>query len=162
MAAKVLGGWVLTGIHQYSVGTPIILTANNTLPLGNQVLRPDAIGGVTRATNVSNFDPARDLWINRDAFKAPAAFTFGSSARSYTDLRAPNFYNENFGLIKRVKFCERLTATFRGELFKRFQSDGLRRSAGATSATRSSAASRLSRIRPVRGRWLSAWSFRRV
>jgi hypothetical protein len=120
VAGKALSGWVLTGIHQYSVGVPILLTANNSLPLGNQVLRPDAIAGVARRTSVSDFDPARDLWINRDAFKVPAAYTFGSSARNYGDLRAPNYYNENFGLIKRLKFCERITATFRGELFNAF------------------------------------------
>jgi outer membrane receptor protein involved in Fe transport len=120
VAGRLLGGWVLTGIHQYSVGVPIILTANNTLPLGNQVLRPDAVAGASRRTSVSGFDPARDLWINRDAFRTPAAFTFGSSARSYGDLRAPNFLNENFGLIKRVKFLEHFTATFRGELFNAF------------------------------------------
>jgi len=120
VAGRLLGGWMLTGIHQYSVGVPIILTANNTLPLGNQVLRPDAVAGASRRTSVSGFDPARDLWINRDAFRTPAAFTFGSSARSYGDLRAPNFLNENFGLIKRVKFLEHFTATFRGELFNAF------------------------------------------
>lgn len=120
VTGKVLGGWMLTGIHQYSVGLPIVLTANNTLPLFNQLLRPDVVSGVARRTNVSNFDPNRDLWINRAAFRAPAALTFGSSARSYTDLRAPNLLNENFGLLKRVNLHERYIITFRAELFNAF------------------------------------------
>ena len=93
---------------------------NNGLPLGNQVLRPDVVAGVDRATNVSNFDPNRDLWINKAAFKAPAAFTLGSAARAYSDLRAPNLYNENFGLLKRVRFHERFSVTFRAELANAF------------------------------------------
>lgn len=117
---KVLGGWVLTGIHQYSLGVPIVLTANNTLPLFNAVLRPNAISGASRRVDAPNFDPAVDLWINRAAFAAPAAFTFGSSARSYTDLRNPSFLNENFGLLKRITVHERFKVTFRAELFNAF------------------------------------------
>jgi hypothetical protein len=117
---QALGGWILTGIHQYAAGVPILLTANNTLPLFNQTLRPDAVAGADRRTSVTDFDPNRDLWINRDAFRTPAPFTFGSSARAYTDLRAPNFLNENFGLLKRLTFAERLTVTFRAELFNAF------------------------------------------
>ena len=120
VADKVLGGWVLTGIHQYSAGTPILLTANNTLPLFNAALRPNAIAGVSRRADSGDFDPAVDFWINRAAFTAPAALTFGTSARSYTDLRNPNFLNENFGLLKRIKIVERVTATFRAELFNAF------------------------------------------
>jgi hypothetical protein len=117
---KPWGGWVLTGIHQYSGGVPVTLTANNTLPLFNGVLRPDVLSGVNRATNVDGFDPAVHSWINRDAFRAPAAFRFGTAARGYTDLRAPAFLNENFGLLKRFTVKERFTVTLRGEMFNAF------------------------------------------
>ena len=117
---KVLGGWVLTGIHQYSVGVPIQLSANNTLPLFTSVLRPNAVANTNRRVDVSNFDPAVDFWINRAAFTSPAALSIGSSARSYTDLRNPNFYNENFGLLKKIRLHERLMVTFRAELFNAF------------------------------------------
>ena len=120
VAGKVFGGWVLTGMHQYSVGVPIVLTANNTLPLFNQLLRPDVVSGAGRQPAISNFDPNRDLWINRDAFRVPASSNFGTSARSYTDLRAPNLLNENFGLLKHIKVYERLNVTFRAELFNAF------------------------------------------
>jgi hypothetical protein len=120
VTSKVLGGWVLTGIHQYSTGIPIALTANNTLPIFNQLLRPDAVGGVDRRAPVSDFDPNRDLWINKDAYRAPAPLKLGTSARSYTDLRAPNYLNENFGLLKHIKLHERFTITFRAELFNAF------------------------------------------
>jgi hypothetical protein len=61
-----------------------------------------------------------DFWINRAAFTSPAALSIGSSARSYTDLRNPNFYNENFGLLKKIRLHERLMVTFRAELFNAF------------------------------------------
>ena len=114
---KVVGGWVFTGIHQYATGVPIVLTANNTLPLFNGLLRPDVVSGVTLEGVRGNFDPAANLWINPAAFRVPQALTFGSSARSHASLRAPNTYNENFGLLKKVAVWERATVTFRAELF---------------------------------------------
>lgn len=117
VVTQVLGGWVLTGIHQYSTGVPIQLTVNNTLPLFNAVLRPDAVADVSRRVDVDNFDPARDLWINPAAFRVPAPSRFGTAARSYTDLRAPNYLNENFGLLKKFTILEKLTITFRAEMF---------------------------------------------
>ncbi|HUS08423.1 MAG TPA: carboxypeptidase regulatory-like domain-containing protein, partial [Bryobacteraceae bacterium] len=116
-STAILGGWVLTGIHQYSAGTPILLTANNSLPLFSGVLRPDVISGAARRGVSENFDPARDRWINPDAFKVPAALQFGTSARSYTDLRNPNYLNENFGLLKKFRLRERVTVTARAEWF---------------------------------------------
>jgi hypothetical protein len=120
VTGMVLGGWVLTGIHQYSVGVPIVLSANNTLPLFNSTLRPDVVPNFQRAGDQEDFDPAVDLWINRAAFRTPSSFQFGSSARSHTDLRNPNFYNENFGLLKRVPIHERLLLTVRLEFFNAF------------------------------------------
>jgi Carboxypeptidase regulatory-like domain len=115
-----IGGWVLTGIHQYSTGVPIVLSANNTLPLFTSILRPDVVSGVDRRSGSGSFDPAVDRWINPDAFKVPAALRFGTSARSYTDLRNPSFLNENFGLLKKFRFAERLMVTFRAEWFNAF------------------------------------------
>ncbi|MDX2154122.1 MAG: TonB-dependent receptor [Bryobacteraceae bacterium] len=120
VASQVLGGWVFTGIHQYSVGTPIILSANNTTGLFNSVLRPNVVAGQPRRLEDDNFDYTVDRWINPAAFTPPGSFQLGTAARSYTDLRNPNFYNENFGLLKRVTFAERVTATFRAEFFNAF------------------------------------------
>jgi hypothetical protein len=75
---------------------------------------------VERRNPVENFDPARDLWINPAAFTVPAALRFGTAARSYTDLRNPNFLNENFGLLKRFAFTESVRLTFRAEFFNAF------------------------------------------
>ena len=119
-SSKLVGGWVLTGIHQYAKGVPIVLSANNTLPLFTQVLRPDVIEGQARQLGDSDFDPAVDRWINPAAFRAPGPLRLGTSARSYTDLRVPSPLVENFGLLKRTTFAERVTLTFRAEFFNAF------------------------------------------
>ncbi len=110
----------MTGIAQYQVGRPIPLTANNTLPLFNSTLRPNVVPGVPLRASTSHFDPAVDYWINPAAFQAPGLFTFGSAAREYANLRAPNFKNESVGLIKRTRLFERLDLTFRAEFFNVF------------------------------------------
>ncbi|HYI92687.1 MAG TPA: TonB-dependent receptor, partial [Bryobacteraceae bacterium] len=115
-----IGGWMLTGIHQYSTGVPIVLSANNTLPLFTSILRPDVIADVDRRYGSESFDPAIDRWINPAAFRVPGSLRFGTSARSYTDLRNPSFLNENFGLLKKFRFTERLMLTFRAEWFNAF------------------------------------------
>ncbi|MCC6587031.1 MAG: TonB-dependent receptor [Bryobacterales bacterium] len=116
---KAWGGWSLTGILQYATGKPIVLTATNALPLFNGGNRPDVLSA-TRTGQQDNFDPAVDLWINPAAFAVPGANRFGTSARSYTDLRAPNFLNESFGLIKRTRLGERANLIFRAEFFNAF------------------------------------------
>jgi len=61
---------------KYWAGTPIVLTANNTLPLFNSTLRPNVVSGVPLEMSYSNFNPAVDRYINRAAFAVPASFTF--------------------------------------------------------------------------------------
>jgi hypothetical protein len=118
--AKIAGGWTFTGIHRYNSGRPVVLSMTNTLPLFNAGLRPNVVPGVERQTDFDDFDPAIHSLINRAAFAAPASFSFGTAARSYTDLRAPAYLDESFGLIKRTALTERLGLTFRAEFFNVF------------------------------------------
>jgi hypothetical protein len=120
VANAVAGGWSFTGIHQYQKGKPVVLTATNTLPLFNSVLRPDVVAGVERHVSIPDFDPARDRWINPAAFAIPGALRFGASARSHSDVRAPALLNESFGVIKRTPLAERFTLIFRAEYFNVF------------------------------------------
>jgi hypothetical protein len=120
VVSKLMAGWTLTGIGQYWAGTPIVLTANNTLPLFNSTLRPNVVSGVPLEMSYSNFDPAVDRYINPAAFTVPAAFSFGTAARSYDGLRAPWTLNESAGAVKRTALTERMTLTFRAEFFNIF------------------------------------------
>jgi hypothetical protein len=118
VAAAILGGWQLSGIQQYSVGKPVQLTVNNTLPLFNGVLRPNLVSGVPMT--LDHPDPLANPWFNKAAFGIPASYQFGSAARSYTDLRAPNSYNESFGLARRILLSEKVALSIRGEFFNAF------------------------------------------
>ncbi len=118
LAKELVGGWSITGIHQYSSGLPITLSANNTVPLFNGVLRPDAIAGVAKTSSFN--DPATDRYINPLAFSVPGPFRLGTSARGYTDLRTFPNLNESLGLSKRTKLTERVDLIFRAEFFNAF------------------------------------------
>jgi hypothetical protein len=114
----VVGGWQLSGIQQYSVGKPVQLTANNGLPIFNGVLRPNVIAGTPMT--LDHPDPLASPWFNKAAFAAPGSYQFGTAARSYTDLRSPNSYNESFGLVRSIKLKERAALVVRGEFFNAF------------------------------------------
>jgi hypothetical protein len=118
VAAAILGGWQLSGIQQYSVGKPVQLTVNNTLPIFNGVLRPNLVSGTPMT--LDHPDPLASPWFNKAAFGIPASYQFGTAARSYTELRAPNFYNESFGLARRIRLNEKVSLSIRGEFFDAF------------------------------------------
>jgi len=118
VAAAIAGGWQLSGIQQYSVGKPVQLTANNGLPLFNGVLRPNLITGVPLTAD--HPDPLANPWFNKAAFSVPSSFQFGTAARSYTELRAPNSYNESFGLTRNIRLHEKVALVIRGEFFNAF------------------------------------------
>ena len=64
-----------------------------------------------------NPNPLADPWFNKAAFAVPASNQFGTAARSYTEVRAPNFANESFGLMRRIKLTEKVEVMLRGEFF---------------------------------------------
>jgi hypothetical protein len=118
VGAAILGGWQLSAIHQYQVGKPLQLTANNGLPIFNGTLRPDVSSSVP--LTVDHPDPLANPWLNKAAFAVPAGFQFGNASRSYNALRAPNAYNESFGLMRRIKLTEKATLMLRAEFFNAF------------------------------------------
>jgi hypothetical protein len=69
---------------------------------------------------VDHPDPLANPWFNKAAFAVPATYRFGTAARSYTEMRAPNFYNESFGLMRNIKLVERVSLVVRGEFFNTF------------------------------------------
>jgi hypothetical protein len=118
IASKIAGGWQFNGVQQYQTGKPVTLTANNTLPIFNGVLRPDVNLDVPHVLDHPN--PLGDPWLNRNAFAVPQTFHFGNASREYTDMRAQNLSYEAFGLIRRVRVQERATVTIRAEFFNMF------------------------------------------
>jgi hypothetical protein len=65
-------------------------------------------------------DPLASPWFNKAAFGIPASYQFGTAACSYTELRALNFYNESFGLARRIRLNEKVSLRIRREFFNGF------------------------------------------
>ncbi len=115
VGGAILGGWQLNAIHAYLQGKPVQLTANNGLPIFNSTLRPNVVSGVPMT--LDHPDPLANPWLNKAAFNVPASYQFGTAARSYDEMRAPNSLNESFGLVRRIRLRENVSLTLRGEFF---------------------------------------------
>jgi hypothetical protein len=139
-ADYVVGGWSLTGIQRYQSGQPVGFGCATSVPgmYVNQegathCVRWDLVPGQpihSTARDNGSFNPAipgRNLWYNPDAFVDPNANVTGSTPYQYGNK--PNFqgndrsfpyYEEDWGLIKRVPITEKVKFIFRAELFNAF------------------------------------------
>jgi hypothetical protein len=112
----VLGGWQFSGIGSYKNGFPLAIDCNtdNSNSLGNGLQRPDLIANPSVAHRTIN------EWFNTAAFAQPAAYTFGTAARTIGNIRAPGINNWDAGIQKWWTFHEDLKAQFRAEMFNAF------------------------------------------
>ena len=117
---QLVGGWQLNAIHRYQSGTPISVGGGSDLSQlfggGN---RPNWISNDVR-TNVSmgSFDPARDVYLNINAFGQPAPYTFGNAPPRLPNVRSPAYYNEDFSVFKKFYLASEFRyLEFRAEFF---------------------------------------------
>jgi hypothetical protein len=118
-----LGGWQTSGSWTWQSGAPLQIIVNNTLPIGNAALRPNRAPG----DPVPSLSQARqsvrngNAWFNTALYTTPAAFTYGSAARTYGDLRRDTYRNVNLSIIKNVAWGEgRQKLQFRAEFLNAF------------------------------------------
>jgi len=114
---KIAGGWKLSGVHNYSSGTPISISTANAL--GSLIFNPGNTVDVVSnqfagPRGPGKFDPARDLWLNRAAFAAPAPYQFGNAPR-YINYRIPVRKYESMAALKEFTWSERFRLQFRAE-----------------------------------------------
>ena len=114
-AAKLLGGWGISGIASYRSGFPLSLTAPNTGAGGGT--RPNSTGRSARITTSRARGEKIDRWFDIGAFSAPAPFTFGNVGRTLPDVRGPSLINLDTALLKDTHLKEDLTLQFRAEAF---------------------------------------------
>lgn len=119
VAGKLVEGWQVNGILNYQSGEPIMLGVANTLPIFNGKNMPDVVSGANPLISNSNFDPAKHLFLDINAFRTPAPFTFGN-APAVSNIRVFRNLNENIGVMKRTYIRERANLEFRFEMFNAF------------------------------------------
>jgi len=120
VAKQLLGGWQLNAIHRYQSGTPIGVYGGSDLSQlfggGN---RPNWISNDVRTdVSMSSFDPARDIYLNINAFSQPAPYTFGNAPPRLPNVRSPAYYNEDFSVFKKFYLASEFRyLEFRAEFF---------------------------------------------
>ena len=111
---KVIGGWQLSVIQNYTSGRPILLTTEASLP-GNVRLFPVRVPGhsvsATSCGAYTPFTPSLSKYLNAGAFRSPAPFTFGNIVE-IPDYRLCGFQEEDFGLNKEVQMNDRWKVRF--------------------------------------------------
>lgn len=117
-----IGGWQLNGIHRYASGTPFGASGGGRMPVGGGFNRPNRVAGVNPRTDVSRkeFDPARDLYLNINAFQNTPDYVLGSAAPNYGDLRVFGMRNDDISVLKNFVLHERHRLQFRAEFFNIF------------------------------------------
>lgn len=113
------GGWQVNGITTLQGGTPLQISASNSLSTFNfQTLYAN--------TNFQNASLSGDIhtrlnkYFNTADFSQPAAFTLGNGPAYYNNLRAPGLDSTDLSLFKEVQAVERLRVQFRAEMFNAF------------------------------------------
>lgn len=128
LLGHIVGGWAVAGIQTYHSGTPVTVSAPNTLPIGNGHLDSVYMGGAinTATSSRGNVSLSNGLTgqqgtvtLNRAAFGFPAPFTFGNTL-VLPNVRTLGNASENFSIFKRQMFYEKYTFELRFDMFNAF------------------------------------------
>ncbi len=131
---QVVGGWTLTGIHNYRSGGTISVFDGRINNPGNTgfPFRPDIVPGVDPVI----FDGSHLDVVHGTPYLNPAAFAVqplspqGVPSRPGTapvvlDVRGPAFYSEDFGLMKRFGVNDQRSFEFRLDLTNALNRSGV-------------------------------------
>ncbi len=114
-----IGGWEWTGITSVESGLPFEPSISNALLGSDMSTRPDKVGnpyaGVPHNQN-GWFNPAAYLIAQPDPITGIGRF--GNASRN--SLRAPSYFNADWGLDKNFRISERFKAQLRWEVFNAF------------------------------------------
>jgi len=128
--SHVIGGWTVTGIHQYRSGDALSITgANVQTALFNGVIRPDWIQGVpvilnhnadvqTNSTGALYLNPAAFARVPRTGNNIP--LRLGTAPVILPNVRGPAWFSEDFGLQKKFAINEATGFELRADFFNAF------------------------------------------
>jgi len=132
--SHVIGGWTLTGIHQYRAGNALSISgAGPSTVLFNGTIRPDWIQGVPVVLNDDadvQTNGTGALYLNPAAFKlVPVTgnnipLRLGTAPRILPNVRGPAIFSEDFGLQKKFSFNETTGFELRADFFNAFNRAG--------------------------------------
>jgi hypothetical protein len=128
---QIVGGWTLTGIHNYRSGGTLSISDSRINGAGFP-FRPDVVPGVDpiiydgSALDLANGTP----YLNPAAFATQPLSAQGVPTRLGTapailDVRGPAFYSEDFGLLKRVSAGAARNLEFRADFINILNRSGL-------------------------------------
>jgi hypothetical protein len=107
----VLGGWQLGGILTLHTGFPLTITATDRSGTTSRGARADRIGNGEGPKQVGQ----NNSWLDRSAFKEPAAGTLGNSGVGV--VRGPGWKSTDLTLQKFFRITERKRLELRAETF---------------------------------------------
>jgi hypothetical protein len=105
---RLVGGWQVNSIVAWQSGNPISVSQNMPVFGG---FRPN-LKGAAKPPNQT-----LDVWLNRAAFEAAPAFTFGNAPRNLSGIRTDDNFNWDFSVLKKIQVVERVRLEFRAEFF---------------------------------------------
>jgi hypothetical protein len=117
---QLVGGWQISGIHNYYGGFPVTVTSRATLP-GIGGAWPVRVGDVPISTgqSCSDYDPndpSKNRVLNSGAFAVPAPFTFGN-VRTLPSTRACGYMNESISVLKTFAIKESVQLRLGADFF---------------------------------------------
>jgi hypothetical protein len=113
IADTFVGGWHLNSIATFQKGQPLVMTS-----IGQSGLRPN----VVKPTHPLSGPMLKRLnqYFDTSEYAIPAAFTYGDSTPTASNLRGPGIANYDFSLFKNFPIKERLKGELRVESFNTF------------------------------------------
>ena len=113
------GGWQVNGITTLQGGTPLQISATNTLSSFNfQTLYANT--NFENAAYHGSIHQRLNKFFNTADFSQPAPFTLGDGPAYYDGLRSPGLNSTDLSLLKNIAAYDRLNVQFRAEFFNAF------------------------------------------
>jgi len=123
----ILGGWTLSGFLRYQSGSALQVWAINPFAsaFGYSQFAPSvyanyAGGSAYKKTDMSNWNPYADQYLNSAAFQSPALFAFGNTARYLSWARAPWLKSESLSIRKGFPIAERFKLSLGADFINPF------------------------------------------
>jgi len=132
---RLVSGWQVTAIQNYSSGDPLVITVQNSSPgfFSFAGVRADVVPGVPQKVPSSGLDVLNGTqYLNPNAFAMPPTSSggngfvlrFGNSPGFLPRTRGPGHSGEDFGIVKNTHITERVGAQFRADMFNVFNRTG--------------------------------------